>query len=260
MTVPDNLRDYYSSEYYSFGVRASNWKSLYYRAHFAIPHLMRLFRRCSEDLSSVISVKPTFGARILDVGCGGGRLVSILRSLGFDAYGIDPYMEGESISPYLRNSTLEEAGEGWNLIMLHHSLEHMRNNVEVLRCIRGKLAAGGVCLVRIPVATWAWEHYGTDWVQLDAPRHLVIHTLKSFQLTAELAGFEVQDIIYDSNEFQFIGSELYRRDIPLNVYHAREQFTRSDKRKFRALAEKLNGEQRGDQAAFYLRDNRPYGM
>jgi SAM-dependent methyltransferase len=249
-SVPEQLSDHYSESYYSFGLRAAPWKSWYYRAHFEAPRLMRLLRRCSADISSVIALKPKPGARILDVGCGGGRLVHILRNLGFEAHGVDPFLKADR--PYLRNISLENADAGWDLIMFHHSLEHMQNHVDVLRCVRSKLNVSGACLVRIPVVSWAWAHYGRNWAQLDAPRHLVIHTRRSFELTAAAAGFQMKQIIFDSDEFQFFASECYQRDMSFYDKRAGEQFSQNEIRRFRAQAERLNKEQRGDQAAFCL--------
>jgi hypothetical protein len=106
--------------------------------------------------------------------------------------------------------------------------------------------------VRIPAVSWAWEHYGRDWAQLDAPRHLVIHTPRSFQLTANAAGFQIERTIFHSNEFQFYASELYRRDLSLHGKEAVDAFSRSEIRKFRAQADNLNRQQLGDQAAFFM--------
>ena len=137
-------------------------------------------------------------------------------------------------------------------MMFHHSLEHMPNHVEMLRCARGKLGVGGKCLVRIPVVSWAWEHYGRDWAQLDVPRHLIIHTPRSFELTANAAGFHIERTIFDSNEFQFYASELYQRDLSLHGKEAVGAFSRSEMRKFRTKADDLNRQQLGDQAAFFM--------
>lgn len=249
--APENLADYYQESYYSFSVHFSAWKKWYYRAHFEAPAFMSQLRRCSADISSVIASKPKEGARILDVGCGAGRLVEILRALGFDAHGIDPFLTSEE--PFLRRATFQEESGRWDLIMFHHSLEHMQNHVETLRCARAKLAVGGTCLVRIPIAAWAWEHYGKNWAQLDAPRHLTIHTPKSFGLAAESAGFQIAQTIFDSNDFQFYASEQYKRGLSLYDARAKELFSRKDKHRFRTMADELNMEKQGDQAAFFLK-------
>lgn len=247
-TIPEHMGEYYPPGYYSFSMQSPAWKKWYYRAHFAAPRLMKVLRRSSPDIASVIAARPKPGARILDVGCGGGKLVNILRSLGFDAHGIDPFIEAETA--YVRRASIEDVQGGWDLIMFHHSLEHMPNHIKVLGCVRSKLGVGGTCLVRIPVATWAWRHYGRDWAQLDAPRHLVIHTPRSFQLTANAAGLELARTIFDSYEFQFWASEGYRRG--LRGRKRMESFSRKELQEFRAQADNLNRQQLGDSAAFFL--------
>lgn len=251
MQVPDDLADYYADGYYSFAIHYSGWKKWYYRAHLRAPRLVSKLRRCPVDVASVFAAKPQARARILDVGCGGGRLASILRGVGFDAYGIDPFLKQER--GFLRKASLEEVEGGWDIIVFNHSLEHMHDQIDALRAARKRLAAGGICIVRIPLATWAWEHYGKDWVQLDAPRHLVIHTPRSFRLAAEAAGFEEMRVVFDSTDFQFRGSELYKRNFSLQDDRRHGLFSRKELRGFFECAERLNSEQKGDQATFYLK-------
>lgn len=256
--IPDRLGDYYSSDYYSFDLDLPAFDRWLYRAYFKFPGLAPLIRHLRKDaffadqkFQAVVEAKPKPGARILDVGCGAGKLVTVLRDVGFDALGIDVFAKTET--PYIRRASLEETEPGWDLIMFHHSLEHMADHVAVLRTTREKLAPGGACLVRVPVASWAWEHYGRDWVQLDAPRHIIIHTLESFRRTAELAGFQLTKVTFDSTVFQFYGSELYKRDIPLAQKDAEwARLTKDTVSRDAKRAADLNQQQRGDQASFFL--------
>ena len=174
VNIPDNLGDYYDGSYYSFSqMGLSTLERCICKVYAIAPQLASHIRRPGLPARAVIRVKPKAGARVLDVGCGGGRLVMVLRAMGFNA------MESiffKTEMPYVRRSSLADIESGWDLIMFHHSLEHMTDHIEVLHSAKEKLAAGGTCLVRIPVANWAWQHYGANWVQLDAPRHLIIHT------------------------------------------------------------------------------------
>lgn len=252
--IPENLSNYYPDGYYSFSSHLTPLEIWLYRAYFKAPRLARHIRQAGA-FQAVIDARPKRGARLLDVGCGAGKLVVVLRGLGFDAHGTDPYVKVET--PTVRRASLAEAANGWDLIMFHHSLEHMSDNVGVLRCAREKLALDGTCLVRIPLAAWAWRHYKGNWVQLDAPRHLVIHTFDSFRRTAELAGFRIDKVTFDSTAFQFYGSELYARDIPLRTKDLKTTRVKSaTMRSYNARAVDLNRQQLGDQAAFYLKNHR----
>lgn len=199
-------------------------------------------------------------ARILDVGCGSGAVLLDLKELGYEnLFGVDRFI-ANSIN--YRNGVIvvkggleDFVGTSWNVIMFHHSFEHMPEPAGVLRLAASMLAAGGRCLIRIPVLGWAWQHYGVHWGQLDAPRHLFLHTAKSFRLLAQAAGLDVQAVSYDSNEFQFWVSELYSRDVPLASL-ARlvppPDFSSSQLRSFRLQAARLNSQARGDSAVFDL--------
>jgi SAM-dependent methyltransferase len=199
-------------------------------------------------------------AHILDVGCGSGKFLADLKELGYqNLLGVDRFIP-QSIAcrngVRIVNETLEHlVGTTWDVITFHHSLEHMSNPVGVLQLTANVLAPGGRCLIRIPVVGWAWEHYGVNWGQLDAPRHLFLHTGKSFRLLASAAGFKVHEVTYDSTEFQFWVSELYSRDIPLvsvDMAKPQKMFSRSQMRDFRTHAASLNLEERGDSAVFEL--------
>lgn len=249
--VPENLADHYPSDFYSFALQFSPWKAPFYRAYLKFPRLMQWLHHCGPDFGAVVEVRPRAGARILDVGCGSGKLVDTLRSLGFDACGVDPFLKEER--PHLQRMSIEDVDGGWDLIMFHHVLEHMPDSVQVLRCARSRLSEGGICLVRIPVANWAWQQYAQDWVQLDPPRHLVIHTPESFGVAADSAGLRITRTIFDSTEFQLRGSELYRRNVPLSSPAARDFFSPKEIKVFATRAEELNREGKGDQAVFILK-------
>ena len=148
----------------------------------------------------------------------------------------------------------------WDVIMFHHSFEHLSDQVETIRSVARLLSKNGLCIIRIPTVTsYAWENYKEHWVQLDAPRHFYLHSIKSMQLLATRLGFRIERILYDSTGFQFWGSEQYRRDIPLIADHSyaveqeRSIFSKSEIERFEEKAQLLNSEGRGDQATFYLR-------
>jgi len=102
---------------------------------------------------------------------------------------------------------------------------------------------------------YIWERYRTHWVQIDAPRHLLIHTLKSFEILTKKVGLEIKKIIFDSTDFQFWGSELYKMGIPLVVgsQNIKAYFSIRQLWKWKKQAKKLNKLQQGDQAIFYLK-------
>jgi hypothetical protein len=115
-------------------------------------------------------------------------------------------------------------------------------------------------VIRIPtVSSYAWKHYGVNWVQLDAPRHFYLHSLESMRFLVEQAGLKLSEVVYDSTAFQFWASEQYALNIPLYddrsyaVSPKRSYFTKEQIAAFEKRASELNRTNLGDQAAFYLR-------
>ncbi len=203
-------------------------------------------------------------SRILDVGCGSGAFLLALQEAGFRKIrGVDLYVERDiEYSDTLRISkgSIAACRGEWDIVTFHHSFEHLDDPGETLKTAAGLLAAGGSIVIRIPiVSSYAWEKYGVAWVQLDAPRHFFLHSRESMARLAETAGLRVARVVYDSTDFQFLGSELYLRDIPLMsegssvLTIAGSSFSPDEVERFRRQAAELNASERGDQAAFYLR-------
>lgn len=204
-------------------------------------------------------------SRILDFGSGNGNFLLDLRWFGFeDLTGVDAFI-GQDIV-YSENvrvlkRELEEIEPSFDLITAHHSIEHLTDPRVVLREFYRLLRHGKFALVRIPLVAYSWQHYGTNWVQLDAPRHLFLFTERAFRRLAEEVGFTVEKVVYDSTAFQFLGSELYSRDIPLSDRTAfdgdinKSIFPPAKFAEWDSRAAALNEKQDGDQACFYLRKN-----
>lgn len=206
----------------------------------------------------------TTGSKILDIGAGTGERVIDMTGAGFMAVsGMEPFIDSDINLPnggVIYKSTLADLQGEWDLVMSHHSFEHMPEPLEALGNMHRLLRPGGVAMIRIPLAgTQAWKTYGTKWVQFDAPRHLTLHTEKSIAILADRVGFSVERIAYDGTAFQFWGSEIYLRDVPLAKAkgyarrHAMAPANRWVMRKYKARAAQLNRSGQGDQAAFYLR-------
>lgn len=202
-------------------------------------------------------------SRILDIGCGAGALLYSLKENGFDnVLGIDAYLRKDIVYAnglHILKRELEHVSGEWDLVMFHHVFEHLATPLAALKHVMKLLPTGGVCLLRIPtVSSYAWEQFGVDWVQLDAPRHFFLHSMKSISCLAHQAGFNVDNVVYDSSAFQFWGSEQYARNIPLiseksfAVNPVASLFSAEQIRRFEAQAKQLNRERRGDSAAFYL--------
>jgi len=282
-SIPENLGDYYKA-YYSLNdgddyTSAESFPKSYIRharARYCLTGkglMGRLITRIKKEPEYLGWLRRTgvgFGATIADLGCGYGKLLLMMRRDGFcgKLLGFDPYLGREykeyRNGVYIARAELSARSDQFDLLMMNHSFEHMPDPVAVMRQAFECIRPGCYVLIRIPiVSSFAWRQYGINWVQLDAPRHLYLHSAKSLILLAEQVGFVVKDIIYDSTEFQFWGSEQYLQDIPRfgerswDVSPKQSIFTQPQIREFARRAIDLNASGEGDQACFYL--YRPLG-
>ncbi|MGY3411056.1 2-polyprenyl-3-methyl-5-hydroxy-6-metoxy-1,4-benzoquinol methylase [Bradyrhizobium sp. GM5.1] len=194
-------------------------------------------------------------SRVLDVGCGSGKLLHRMSAAGFkNLTGVDPYIfKPTSGAVTIQKSDLQSMSGEFDFIMFNHSLEHVPEPDKNLNNARKLLAPGGRILVRIPTSSsHAWREYGPNWVQLDAPRHVVIPSRKGMNTLSERCGLRVRQSIDDSTAFQFWGSEMYRNSKPLASSGPNDVFGRRELRGFAKRAERLNIEREGDQVAFLL--------
>jgi hypothetical protein len=141
--------------------------------------------------------------------------------------------------------------------MFHHSFEHVLSPLETLLSVRRLLRPQGRCLIRMPtVSSWAWRHYRELWCQIDAPRHIHLHSTESLRILADRARLQLERVIYDSTAFQFWVSERYARGKPLCPLDRSSagpvECVPSELRRYRKQARRLNAMRDGDQAAFYL--------
>jgi SAM-dependent methyltransferase len=274
--IPINLEKYYPDKYYSLpihtqpifskvGIFLKQKRFVYCLKNrgiigniatkiYGVPDIINVLKKASPNLDS----------EILDVGCGAGHLLLGLRECGFlHLTGIDPFISDDicyknGVRIYKIN--IYELTGKYDFIILNHSFEHMSDPVSIFQSLSLRVATNGLIIIRTPLASsFAWRYYKTNWVQLDAPRHLFLHSIYSIEILAEIAGLRVESIEFDSNAFQFWGSEQYQRDIPL--YHEksflknrrRSIFSRSNILEFKKYSAELNADNNGDQATIYIR-------
>jgi SAM-dependent methyltransferase len=273
--VPPDLSAYYPEGYYSLGAREVAIPgraqrtlrrlrtSLMLRPGDSPFHRLALGHRPPPEWLDWLRGHVTTSSEILDFGCGSGKLLLQLRRQGFrHLAGFDPYLEHDLVYPdglVIRRCIQPGWGSRFDLVMLHHSFEHVAEPEQALAGVHDLVVPGGFVLLRTPLAdSFAWRTYGTDWVQLDAPRHLFVHTRASIGTLAGRIGFRTVAIRCDSRAFQFWGSEQYRRGITLRDPRSHAEnpagsiFSEDEISEFERRARQLNERGEGDQAVFLL--------
>jgi len=136
--------------------------------------------------------------RLLEVGCGDGRWLSLMREKGWE-------VEGQEIDPVAAQfvtaslgikthvgplDTLRLPAETFDAILLSHVIEHVHDPVALLAICKKLLRDGGRLVVITPnVASFGHAVFGRSWRALDPPRHLYLFTLQTLRQVVATAGF-----------------------------------------------------------------------
>jgi ubiquinone/menaquinone biosynthesis C-methylase UbiE len=276
--IPDDLSVYYPKNYYSLddspeihfrGNLKKTIKSI--RDNYLITGngilgflIQFLYPNKSIEMPNFRKADFRSTDKILDVGSGSGIIPYVFYNAGFTKIeGIDPFLSSDIIynnGLRIRKGDFLDLNEtGWDKIMYNHSFEHLSNPTEHLNKVYNSLNQDGVCIIRIPTASsFAWNKYGVNWVQLDAPRHFFLYTIESLKILAEKCGFTISSISFESTSFQFLGSEQYVKNISLkgddNSYFNGNSslFNIEEITKFEKLSKQLNKNKNGDSIAVVL--------
>ncbi len=233
--IPDNLGDYYGDSYYSMKVLDG------------------------QEFTSDI----TEHEKILDVGCGSGGWLYEMAEGGHDnLYGCDPFINadidyGDRVHISKCDITEMKGDGSFDFIRMADSFEHVTNPKEVLQNAERLLKDDGALIMMLPMfPNVAFDMFGTHWYQLDAPRHIFLHSVISLKQLAAECGLQIFHIEYNSNTSMIACSFFYQHGIPyreITKEWAMNFFSDEDVARMLAIAEEANSKGNGDHAEIYMR-------
>ncbi len=137
---------------------------------------------------------------LVDVGCGGGLLLRMLRERGLPVLGLETSLPAAT-SAWKRNGVAVVCGDlskspiergTCAAVTMFHVLEHLHDPVSYLRSARDLLVPGGRLVVQVPNAScWQFLMFGEHWNGVDVPRHLVNYRERDLESLLEYCGFQV---------------------------------------------------------------------
>ncbi len=208
---PADLGRYYHSFYRNYGPTVSML--------FKIMHRLRVAcwgRRLAT------------GGRALEVGCGTGWMLDALRRRGWRVVGTErtvasACLAAEELQLPVVVGELDALRDGptFDLIVLHHVLEHLTDPIATLRDCGRRLAPGGTLIIQVPnLDSWQFRFARENWFHLDVPRHLSHFTPGSLRVALERVGLRIHSISYvslDQDVFGWLASILNRLGFPQNL-------------------------------------------
>jgi SAM-dependent methyltransferase len=153
--------------------------------------------------------------KMLDLGCGSGRFLFSMRSMGWDTYGVEINSSAAELGRKIAglnivSGTLNEArfpDEFFDYVRANHSFEHLSCPNEVLKEIRRILKPDGKLFIGVPnvnsVNARLFQRY---WWYLGAPVHPFTYSTETLKKLLTKHGFSAERVVYNSDYSGILGS------------------------------------------------------
>lgn len=192
--LPEQLRQYYPPHYWHVPEEdtAGRLEEIYRR--LVLRDHLRFVERALREAGET--------GPVLDVGCGGGLFLRLLRERGLDhrVLGLDFSLDAAGIA-WTRNRVPAVCGtlsrpplprESCAAITMFHVLEHLYDPRSYLDAAYELLRPDGRLIVQVPnAACWQFLLLGEAWSGADVPRHLFHFRASDLELLLDACGFEV---------------------------------------------------------------------
>ena len=154
------------------------------------PHLAQVTERTTRYLPAKAA------GRLLDVGCGNGAYLALVRDMGWSVRGCD--FDSEAVTAaaakglQVRVGGIEsfDVAEKFDAITMNHVIEHVPDPGDTLAQAFRRLAPGGQLFIETPnIDAQGHKIFGAHWRGLEAPRHLILFNHKSLRAVLDATGF-----------------------------------------------------------------------
>ena len=147
-------------------------------------------RRLDRLLSALERYVPRLASgpgRVLDFGCGDGKLLNRMRVRGWDTYGIEPSTD----AAFRRHRRLIDAPDdrSFDLVAMNHVLEHLIDPLDTLHRLAGSLRDGGILFISTPRLDTLPQHRDLKYC-LSGHRHVVSFSETCLRGLLARAGFD----------------------------------------------------------------------
>ncbi len=157
-------------------------------------------------------VRKRIPGKLLDVGCGDGKLLKILKLMGWNVKGfeIDPVSADIAIRSGLdvENASYENisrSGDLYDIVIASHVIEHVYSPREFLNSLMNRTKISGSVIISCPNPdSFLAIIFRKYWFGYDAPRHLAIPSFEFLTKYIENTGNKI--VFHKSPYITFWGS------------------------------------------------------
>lgn len=169
--------------------------------------------------------------KVLDIGCGRGLFLDVMRRHGWTVKGVEFDRESAAnassaygIDVIPASGMGSELPEGhFEVVTMYHVLEHVYDPVGTIRECARVLRKGGLLVVSVPNVLSLQAAFGRrDWFHLDPPYHMHHFSESGMKVLLKNHSFEVRRIRrfdWEQNVFGWLQTLLNRTRIRKNLFY-----------------------------------------
>ncbi|MEM6629858.1 MAG: class I SAM-dependent methyltransferase [Bacteroidota bacterium] len=136
---------------------------------------------------------------LLDMGCGTGEFLHVMKEDGWETLGLEPDQKARSFAKSKHNLLVESpdklkeiSSEYFDAVTLWHVLEHIHDLHEVMVEFHRILAPEGILFIAVPnYLSKDAAIYQANWAAYDVPRHLYHFSPQAMQVLLDTHNFEL---------------------------------------------------------------------
>jgi len=220
---PEEIASFYPQNYYAytppipphtFKARLKLYVTDLHYGEYSKNEVLRSFQRVLYFLlKHTINEPPIIpNGNLLDIGCGNGQYLNVIRQFGWNTYGIEPSESAVNIARSIGLDVKRGTAENiqyednfFDVVRIWNVLEHTIFPRRALSEAARVLKKGAYLIVYVPnFCSIDRKFFGRYWASLEIPRHLHHFSFNSLAFYLEQAGLSIERRLYPGTIFSMM--------------------------------------------------------
>lgn len=173
-------------------------------SNFFLNHLMSVLDIIKKEFS--------INSKIIEIGCGKGLFLNLLKKMNYNITGFDPTYEGDN-EYIIKDYFSEKYNTNADFLILRHTLEHIKDPFSFLHLIAKANNYRGKIYIEVPTFDWISERSAFWDITYEHCNYFTESTLSSFFLKSKTGKLFDDQYIYIIADLEDLKETILELDI-----------------------------------------------